>query len=268
MQLPIEASAASDGLVFVTVRSAALGGRADLSLWLPPGVEGLRDVPIVTLLHGVYGSHWAWALKGDAHRTAARMTSDRQIQPMVLAMPSDGLTGDGSGYVRHVLPGQPPRDHERWIVEEVPQVAAQLCAACTAQSPQFIAGLSMGGWGALRLAARHPARYRAASAHSSLTHVDQFDDLLSSPRTGWSDEPGDRSVLAALLGAHGTLPPLRFDCGLSDPLLEANRALHRELRSAGIAHRYEEHPGGHDWPYWSRRLAGTLAFFGEVMAGD
>src|SRR5438128_2173899 len=90
-----------DGLVPVTFKSPALHARADMTLFVPPGVENTRDVPLVILLHGVYGSHWAWALKGGAHRTAARLIESREIPPMVLAMPSDGLWGDGSGYVRH-----------------------------------------------------------------------------------------------------------------------------------------------------------------------
>ena len=59
----------SEGLRHVTVKSAALGRRADVTLWIPDKTTG--PVPLVILLHGVYGSHWAWAGKGGAHRTAA-----------------------------------------------------------------------------------------------------------------------------------------------------------------------------------------------------
>src|SRR3546814_9304706 len=99
----------------MTVKSAALVSRAYSSLFWPDCVAGLADVPIVILLHGVYGSHWAWALKGGAHLTAQRLIDEDTIPPLVLAMPSDGLWGDGSGYVPHRT-----RDFERWIVEEVP----------------------------------------------------------------------------------------------------------------------------------------------------
>ena len=61
-----------EGLRFATVKSRALGQRADVTLYATPGADVATDLPIVTLLHGVYGSHWAWALKGGAHRTAAR----------------------------------------------------------------------------------------------------------------------------------------------------------------------------------------------------
>ena len=175
-------------------------------------------------------------------------------------MPSDGLWGDGSGYVAHG--GQ---DFERWIVDEVPAAARAACSACGEASPLCIAGLSMGGFGALRLAGRHPRRFVAAAGHSSVTEAAQLDVLMAETRAGWADAPADVSVAAALLGACALLPALRFDCGLEDPFIGANRRLHAELQAAGIAHEYAEHEGGHGWAYWAQHLEDTLRFFGQVL---
>ncbi len=248
------------GLRFVTVKSAALGQRADITLFVPPQAEGRSDVPVVTLLHGVYGSHWAWAFKGGAHLTAQRLVDAGEIPPLVLAMPSDGLWGDGSGYLRHAT-----QDFERWIVDEVPAAVQQACAACGPASPQCIAGLSMGGFGALRLAGKHPERFVAAAAHSALTEVGQLDALLAESRAAWSADPADQRVLDALKAARQPLPALRLDCGRDDALLAANRQLHADLLAAGIAHEYAEHPGGHGWAYWSVHLEDTLRFFGAAL---
>ena len=76
------------------------------------------------VLHGVYGSHWAWAAKAGAHRIAATLIDDNEIPPIALAMPSDGLFGLGSGYVRHS-----GGDFARWILDEVPWLAAQALPA-------------------------------------------------------------------------------------------------------------------------------------------
>ncbi|MFT5128140.1 MAG: putative tributyrin esterase, partial [Rhodothermales bacterium] len=59
------------GLQFITVKSASLGRRADITLWTPAAVESATDLPLLLLLHGVFGSHWAWAFKGNAHGLAA-----------------------------------------------------------------------------------------------------------------------------------------------------------------------------------------------------
>jgi putative tributyrin esterase len=250
-----------EGLRFVTVKSAALGQRADVLLYVPSQAETLTNVPVVLLLHGAYSSHWAWAFKGGAHITAQRLIDEGAIPPMVLAMPSDGLWGDGSGYVAHGS-----QDFERWIVDEVPAAARAACTACSENSPLFIAGLSMGGFGALRLAGRYPQRFVAAAGHSSVTDAAQMDALMAENRAGWASAPVDTSVLAALQSADCPLPALRFDCGRDDALLlEANRLLHAELQTAGIAHEYAEHEGGHDWVYWARHLEDTLRFFGETL---
>jgi len=273
-----------EGLRFVTVQSPAIGGRVDLALFVPPQARGLEDVPVVILLHGVYGSHWAWAFNGGAHRTATRMIEAKELPPVVLAMPSDGLWNDGSGYVPHILPEDPRRhpgrvmndaiapakgmagpDFERWIVDEVPLAAAAAVPEVSTRSPLCLAGLSMGGFGALRLGGKHPHRFRAVSGHSSATHKEQFRELLGARLDAWSDAEEDRSVLAALLRNHHELPPIRFDCGTEDFLVGENRDLHQALEAAGIVHLYEEFPGGHTWPYWEEHLADTFRFFAQAL---
>lgn len=251
---------AMDGLEFVTVKSRALGRRADVTVYVPPAARDATDLPIVVLLHGVYGSHWAWALKGRAHLTAARLIGEGALPPVALLMPSDGLWGDGSGYVKHT-----DHDAERWIIDEMPALARAIIPACSARSPLLVAGLSMGGFGALRLAGRYPERIAAAAGLSSVTGASQFETLIEENRDGWSEDPADRSVLAALTETATPLPPLRIDCGLDDPFLEANRELHRALQAAGIAHEYAESAGGHDWECWSVTLEHTLCFFGHVL---
>lgn len=251
----------ADGLEFVTVKSRALGRRADVSVYAPPSARGVADLPIVVLLHGVYGSHWAWALKGRAHLTAARLIAEGALPPVALLMPSDGLWGDGSGYVKHA-----DHDAERWIIDEVPALARELVDCCSVRSPLLVAGLSMGGFGALRLAGKYPERITAAAGLSSVTDTAQFDALIEESRDGWSALPAGQSVLAALTEASAEkLPPLRIDCGFDDPYLDANRELHRALQIEGIAHQYGEAAGGHDWEYWSATLEHTLRFFGQVL---
>lgn len=250
----------SEGLRHITVKSRALRGRGDLTLQVPPGAGS--GTPLVLLLHGVYGSHWGWTRRGGAHRTARRLIERGEIAPLAIAMPSDGLWGDGSGY----LPHADGRDFEKWIVEEVP-LAAALGApgVITPASPLFVAGLSMGGFGALRLGAKYPERFRAISAHSAITHFDQLALFVEEPLSSYGASEADRSVLETILAHRDRLPPLRFDCGVDDPLLEPNRALHRALTEHGIAHTYEEFPGGHEWPYWELHLARTLRFFSETL---
>ena len=252
------------GLQCVTVKSSALKQRADVTIFLPAEFGHLRHLPIVTLLHGVYGSHWSWAYQGGAHLLAAELMQQGQISPMVLVMPSDGLWGDGSGYVAHTH-AHLQQNFEKWIVEEVPEIAAQTCPSCSQQSKHFIAGLSMGGFAALRLAGIYPDRYQAASGHSALTEISQLDALIEESREEWSRDATSSSVLEALKSAQGKLAALRFDCGQSDIFLKDNQQLHQSLLELGIAHEYEEFEGGHEWPYWRTHLADSLRFFSRTL---
>ena len=241
-----------DGLRHATANSRALRRRADVTFWAPPSRADGRDdatpLPLVILLHGVYGSHWAWAYKAGAHRAGAHVA---------LAMPSDGLFGLGSGYVRHR-----GGDFASWILDEVPWLAAQALPGVDADAPVALAGLSMGGFGALLLAARHPDRVRAAYGMSSITDFAQMR-LFVGDTSGYDIDESDRSVLDACVAAGRTLPRIGFDCGTADPLIEPNRALHANLDAAGIDHRYTEFDGGHEWTYWSTHLRDALTFLGE-----
>ncbi len=250
----------AEGLRWVTVKSGALKHRGDLTLFVPRQAGGNTNIPVVILLHGVYGSHWAWALKGAAHRTAARLIEAQEIPPMVLAMPSDGLWGDGSGYFRH-----PSADYEQWIVADVPAAVREAVPGVNENSPLFINGLSMGGFGALRLAAKHPQKFLGAGGHSSITHFAQFKLFVEEPLDSYGCPKEDQSVYECLSRNQGRLPPFRFDCGSEDPLIEYNRELTRQLKQADIAHVYQEFPGGHSWPYWETHLSDMLKFFAQQL---
>jgi len=243
------------GLRFATAKSGALQRRADVTFFTPPG-HGRGELPLVLLLHGVYGSHWGWAFRGGAHRALQRLVDAGEVPPMMLAMPSDGLWGDGSGYLAHR-----DADYASWIVEEVPALAA-LVDPLIRLGKRFICGLSMGGYGALRLGALHARQFSGLSAHSSITDYRQMQGFVEEPLSAFDLKPGEITDAGeAFLLNKEHLPPLRFDCGVEDGLIECNRKLHEQLREAGIPHEYQEFSGGHTWEYWQEHLADSLRFF-------
>lgn len=248
-----------DGFHFITVKSPALNRRADISVFIP-GSESTEPLPLVTLLHGVYGSHWAWLFNAGAHQVLTHLIENEGLPRMALAMPSDGLWGDGSGYLRHE-----DSDYRTWIVNEVPAAVAHL-APNIKRMPHFLCGLSMGGYGTLRIGALHPASFAALSAHSSVTNLGDLQSFVLSgthPFHLSENEPLD--ALNCLLANASSLPPFRFDCGADDPLLESNRSLHSNLDAAGIPHVYEEFAGGHTWKYWREHLSDSLRFFAQTL---
>jgi putative tributyrin esterase len=250
-----------EGLRLATVKGRALGRRTDVSLWVP-SVD--RISTLLILLHGVYGSHWVWSHKAGAHRTAQRLLDAREISAMVIAMPNDGLERDGSGYLTW-----PGADVERFLLEEVPAIARLASPALTTDAKVAIAGLSMGGYGALRLGAKYPGRFCAISAHSAIVGIDDIASFVKEPLDEYlACAPREElDALHWIRRNRAELPPLRFDCGLTDPLLPSNRQLHEMLTFEGIPHQYEEFSGGHDWPYWQQHFEDTLRFVDRQSRG-
>ena len=247
-----------DHLRFITVKSENLKGRGDICVFVPPG-EHAANIPLVILLHGVYGSAWVWSQKAGVHRTAMKMIEGGEIEPMVIAMPSDGLWGDGSGYLPHNH-----KDFEKWIVKDVPNAVIQNIPEVTQDSELFISGLSMGGFGALRLGIKYADRFKAISAHSSITDLHQMNLFVEEPVKNYlQEDEKENSVWGLVEKQSGKLPRIRFDCGKADELIEANRKLHRQLTKALISHEYEEFEGGHDWQYWQEHIKKSLFFFME-----
>ena len=250
--------ALSDGLRMITVKSPALKGRGDITIWYPEGCDP-STLPCVLLLHGVYGSHWAWALSGSVHVTAREMISNGEIDPMILVMPSDGLWGDGSGYFAHH-----EKDFDEWIVKDVMGVVREVLHL-SPTNPWSISGLSMGGYGALRLGAKYPYLFQAISGHSSITAKGQLGLFVEEPIDEYQTDDRDAEILYWIETHRQKLPLLRFDCGRDDQLIEYNRAFHTALNLLNVKHDYEEFDGGHTWDYWRTHVRDTLRFFQDAQ---
>jgi len=251
-----------DNLRYITVRSKNLPGRGDMTVYVPT-VTNVEHVPVVILLHGVYGSAWCWPLKTGVHLICHRLISEEIIAPAILAMPSDGLFRDGSAF----LPHKDGYDYEKWIVDDVIDAIRQEIPLASSLSPVFISGLSMGGYGALRMGAKYPHLFKAFSALSSIT---EFNQLAYWYEHGNIEEISATvvsrpSVLETILLNRASLPPFMFDCGDRDILIEANRKLHRDLVKNNISHIYNEYSGEHNWEYWGTHIEAHLLFFDKCL---
>jgi putative tributyrin esterase len=249
-------TAGFQGFEFITVKSNALKRRADITVFKPKGYTEFAGV--VLLLHGVYGSHWAWSVKGNVHETTQKLVDEKIIKPMILVMPSDGLFGDGSGYLPHKT-----ENYEAWIVEDVIEVIKEQIREINPQTPMFITGLSMGGYGAMRLAAKYPEKFKAFSGLSSITDFVQMEIFVADCADLKNKVLSNESVIEWMAKNKESLPPFRFDCGKDDILVEHNRLLHKQLIEQKIPHIYEEFDGAHTWDYWAVYIKNTLQFFNQ-----
>ena len=161
------------GVSHVTVVSPALRGRGDMTVFVPDAASALDAPPVVILLHGVFASHWCWLGLAGADRTLNELIEREQMTPFILAMPSDGLWGEGTAYLnmRHAR-------YEDWITEDVPRALTLTLPQVTDKTRLYLGGMSMGGFGALRLGAKRGDRFRGFSAHSRVTHARQLADIV------------------------------------------------------------------------------------------
>jgi enterochelin esterase-like enzyme len=251
-----------DYLRFITVKSARLKGRGDVCIFVPPGIDAKKSYPAVVLLHGVYGSAWALPFKAGIHLQALKMIQTEELPPMIIAMPSDGLWGDGSGYLPHKR-----KNFEQWIAKDVPDLLQQYMDGVTTESPLFISGLSMGGWGALHIGVKYADRFQAAAGHSSITNIRQMELFVEEDLLNYKHriDKAEEDLFEIMIRHKHNLPPIYFDCGQSDFLIDHNRKLHDKLEQANINHIYKEYDGGHEWPYWEKHIKNSFLFFSKIL---
>ena len=141
-----------------------------------------------------------------------------------------------------------------------------------ARDDNFVAGLSMGGYGAMKLALSHPDRFAAAASLSGAMDVEATrSGSLGSDRDRlfrqiWGDEsisgtPNDLFwLLDQCARSGGPRPKLYQCCGTEDFLYEQNLRFRDVVRRTDYDYTYEEGPGAHDWAYWDAKIQDVLAW--------
>lgn len=245
----------ADNVTQLTIHSSHIGGRQDVSVYSQPTKN--KDIPIVLLLHGVYGSNWVWMNMGGVHLVYEQLRKNG-LDEFILVMPSDGGLWQGSAYLPLVGQG----DFEQWIMDDVLTAVTQHIPGASTDSKLFISGLSMGGYGALRLGAKFAPRFTAISAHSAVTNMTDLQSFIQNPVSDYQcNLPQETDLLYWFRQQAAHIPPIRMDCGKDDKLLRSNNALSKALSELNIKHSYEVYEGGHEWSYWHKHVAKTLKYF-------
>ena len=267
------------------VYSPALGRTVGVRVLLPGRPS--EAAPVLWLLHGSGDDFRSWTDFGDAEA----LTAD---SPHLVVMPDAGA----ASYSRHALAGlrdtgagtgiatDAVLDWPQFHLEELPDFIARTFSVRTDRVGTMVAGLSMGGYGAMKYAALHPDRFAAAAAFSSpldpVSAVPLFDIIAlregGTTRSLFGDPKHDRAEWEAnspvSLAANLRHTDLWFSAGSGTPdpdsqdavdLLETEVAGHGErfhaaLDGHGIPHVWHPRPTGiHGWALWRRELHEWLA---------
>lgn len=244
---------------FLTVHSSHTRRRHDVHLYNVASIN--YNTPIVILMHGVYGSSWVWMHLGGVDKAYQQIKSELGTSEFLLVMPCDGGLFDGSAY----LPLSAHENYENWIMQDVIEAVIKSVSEVTENSRIYLCGLSMGGYGALRLGAKYAKQIAGVSAHSSITKLTDLSQFVEEPLSEYRcDDINEDNIEYWLDKNKSELPPIRFDCGIQDSLMPGNIALHEFLEKQKIAHIFESFDGDHQWEYWHEHVKKSFMFFAKI----
>lgn len=257
----------------LTLESKVVNYPVNYSIYLPPDYEtSNREFPVLYLLHGYTDDETGWIQFGEANRIADQEIGKGESAPCIIVMPD----GKVSLYCNHY------NGNDNWedmfIEEFIPFIESQYRIRKKREF-RAIAGLSMGGNGALLLSMRHPEIFSSCVALSSAVFTDEafrkkygndnyFKDIYGPvPEDGEVSEHWKKYAPLHILDRADkkALNSVRFyiDCGDDDFLYAGNAALHVKMRDMGIQHEFRVRDGKHEWEYWRTGLVEGLRFISQ-----
>ncbi|HEU4595062.1 MAG TPA: alpha/beta hydrolase family protein [Pyrinomonadaceae bacterium] len=230
--------------------------------------EGTR-YPVIYLLHGLGGG------AGDWVSTRSRLAEYASEHRLIIVVPEgrDGWYTDSATV--------PSDKFESYFVEELLPDVQRRFRTVEAREGRAVAGLSMGGYGALKFGLKHPEKFAFAASMSGA-----FSAASWKPEDGLPEfvKPSIARVFGAadsptrpandLFRLFRELPPARIpslpffylDCGTEDFLAPDNRALSGLLLEKKVPHEYRQLPGNHSWPYWDKQVREILKLAARRLA--
>jgi putative tributyrin esterase len=253
-------------LTELNFHSEILGMRATINVIVPQ--RTLKDAQgdkkpkyrTLYLLHGYSDDHTAWQRWTSIERYAEKYN-------LAVVMPAAHI----SFYTDMAHGGK----YWQFISEEVPAVARDLFPLSADRADNFLAGLSMGGYGAFKLALTHPDRFAAAASLSGAVDIREVVKPSDDPNSeAWLEQmrsvfgdlskvPGsqhDLFTLAEKVAQGQVKPKLHQCCGTEDFLYADNLRFRDHVRQLPLDLTYEEGPGEHNWAYWDVMIQKVLAW--------
>ena len=235
--------------------SKALEMMTTVSVLLPePDQLGGEPLQTLYLLHGYSDDHTAWMRKSRIEDRAAKYR-------LCVVMPE----------VAHSFYTDIPymEAYYTFVSKELPDAMEKLLPLRTDRGGRFIAGLSMGGYGAYKIAMNSPERYAGAASLSGVLRVeDEYErksvranamDILFQSQQAMIERGNNISALMEKLPPEKA-PMLYMACGTEDFLFSQNERFYKDFGKR-FAIRYDKEPGTHEWGFWDRHIQDALDYF-------
>lgn len=233
-----------------------------------PELNPDKKYPVLYLLHGHADDNTAWIRKSNIEM----LTRDYGV---IVVMPTAHRSFYSNSKHGHA--------YFDYLTKELPVVVANLFPASTKREDTYIAGLSMGGYGALKLAMACPEIYGhagsmsgASDSYSAMRHVsgmftvsdftENINNVFGSEEEFYGSE-NDLYFLSRQLESRTDVPQpqLYMCCGTEDPLWPVYCEIKEHLQNrTGLEITYDERKGSHNWNFWNEELPLILQFFGLI----
>jgi S-formylglutathione hydrolase FrmB len=235
----------------VTFHSNALNRDMQYRVVFPGHITAGERFPVVYLLHGGGGNFRNWSDWSDVARYAER--------GLILVMP------EGSDSYWANSAGRPQDRYEDYVVNDLISDVEDKFSAAKDRANRAIVGVSMGGFGAVKLALSHPDLFAFAGGISSAIDVPRRPFSIKRPAQGlrhrlifgaWGSQTrrdNDPYILVRFADP-GRMPYLFLSCGEQEGLLRANREFAALLEERHLRYEFHVVPGGHTWTQWNERL--------------
>ena len=224
--------------------------------------QNKMNYPVLYLLHGLSDDHTIWG---------RRSSIDRYVRDLNIAvvMPNAGrsfYTDMNAGY-----------NYYTFITKELPSITERLFPISCKREDRFIAGLSMGGYGALKIALSHPDKFSAAASLSGavdiLSIVNRFTEEdpervtrefnnIFGDLDSFTNSSHDLFSLASICATSNLNPKIYLSCGTEDFLYEDNIRFKNHIEGLPFDCTYEEDPGDHNWDYWDLKIQSVIKWLG------
>lgn len=237
-------------LIHIQFSSKALAMQTDINVLMPNDIRKGEKLPVLYLLHGYMGNYSDWVrLTG-----LERYLFDKRL---VVVMPSGY-----NGYYTDL--SKPDQNYETYISKELPHYIESLFGLSQKKENRFIAGLSMGGFGALKIGLTNPNRYQKIGCFSGALDIDRYTAFEAS-RAPFFKSIFNGPVKNTKHDIYHLLNKVKSDevelfvsCGTKDVFYPDALRLKTQLETSGFNHTYLELPFGHEWSFWDLSIEAFL----------
>ena len=233
-------------LLRVEYASKALEMNTSFQVFLPD--EGdLSQVKVVYLLHGLTDNCTGWTRYSSCERYARERGVALVIPEVQRSFYIDGVYG---------------LNYFTYVAKELPQICRRMFGLSDKRELNYVMGLSMGGYGALKCALTYPEQYAGCGSFSGVTDLKGFMSRQAVPMysrefialLGPEQIVGPENDLPGLAKKVEDAPNIYISCGEQDVHYPMNCAFVEILKERGLIHRYDHRKGGHSWDFWDRSI--------------